>query len=80
LSHLGKLNEAISHFSKAIKILPDYAEAHSNLGSALARQSKFDEAVHHYREALRIKPGFADAKHYLKLASRELEKESPSGT
>ena len=42
--------------SKALEIQPDYAEAHNNLGLALAAAEQFDEAIAHYRKALEIKP------------------------
>ena len=34
------------------KSTPDYAEAHVNLGIALARRGRIDEAIEHYRKAL----------------------------
>ena len=33
---------------------PDYAEAHNNLGNALASKGQIDEAIRHYQEALRL--------------------------
>ena len=56
----GKATEAITHYSEAIRIRPDYAVAHNDLGIALANQGKVDEAVREFLEALRIKPGDAD--------------------
>ena len=41
---------------EAIRLKPDYAEAHNNLGIALTDQGKLDEAVAEYREAIRLKP------------------------
>ena len=32
---IGKLDEAVKRFEKALTIKPDYAEAHNNLGVAL---------------------------------------------
>src|SRR5262249_27987144 len=45
----------------AIGIKPDFAEAHSNLGTALTGQGKLDEAVAAYRWAIGIKPDFSTA-------------------
>ncbi len=39
---------------------PD-AEAHNNLGAALAQTGKIEEAIAHFEQALRINPDFADA-------------------
>ncbi len=60
-----RLNDAAAAFREALRLLPDFAEAHNNLGLVLAEQGKLDEAVAHYREALRIQPGYALAHHNL---------------
>ncbi len=49
-----------------MQINPGYAEAHNNLGIALARKGKIEDAVAHFREALRIKPDFVDAHNALR--------------
>jgi tetratricopeptide (TPR) repeat protein len=61
LSHAGKLTEAAAHYEQALRLRPDYAEAHDDLGAILARVGKLDEAIGHYQQALRIKPDFAEA-------------------
>jgi tetratricopeptide (TPR) repeat protein len=61
LTTQGKLDEAIAHYSEALRINPAYAEAHNNLGNALTTQGKLDEAIAHYSEALRINPNSAQA-------------------
>ena len=53
---------------KALEIKPDYAEAHNNLGLALAEGGRTDEAITHYRKAMEIKPGYAQAHHNLGVA------------
>jgi predicted O-linked N-acetylglucosamine transferase (SPINDLY family) len=50
------------------KPLPDYAEAHSNLGIALQDEGKLDEAVAGCRRALELKPGDAKTLSNLLLA------------
>jgi tetratricopeptide (TPR) repeat protein len=37
--------------------VPDYAEAHSNMGWLLKESGRFDEAAVHFRESIRLKPG-----------------------
>jgi tetratricopeptide (TPR) repeat protein len=59
---LGKSDEAIPYFRKALRIDPAFVLAHFNLGSALDAQGKFDEAVSHYVEAVRLDPEFAEAR------------------
>ena len=44
-----------------MKIQPDFAEAHCNLGNALMIYGRADEAIDEFRMALRIKPDFAGA-------------------
>ena len=57
----GKLDEAIAEYRTAIRLQPDYATLHDNLGAALERQGKLDEAIAEYRTAIRIQPDFANA-------------------
>jgi tetratricopeptide (TPR) repeat protein len=70
----GKRNQAIRHFSEAVRVRPDFAEAHLNLGAMLASQTRLDEAIDHFREALRIRPDFSEAKNYLTQALNEAGK------
>jgi tetratricopeptide (TPR) repeat protein len=56
LVSLGRSEEAIDHFRKALEIKPDHAEAHNNLGAALFKKGQVDEAIGHYQAALGSKP------------------------
>ena len=58
---LGKLNEAIEAYGRALSIKPDYAEAYNNMGNALKAQGKLVEAIEAYNKAFSIKPDYADA-------------------
>ena len=64
----GKLDEAIAAYREAIRLKPDDAEAHYNLGIALSGQGKLDEAIAEYREAIRLKPDYAEAHYNLGIA------------
>ena len=55
------MDEAITHYQKALQIKPDYAEAHINLGNALLKKGGVDEAISHYQKALQINPDYAEA-------------------
>jgi Flp pilus assembly protein TadD len=59
LARQGRLDEAIVHFSEALRIKPHDAEIHNNIGNALAAKGNFDKAIAHFSEALRIKPDHA---------------------
>jgi tetratricopeptide (TPR) repeat protein len=62
----GRIKEAISHYSEALRIKPDDAETHHYLGNALAKQGRIQEAIGHYAAAVRINPNDARAKRKLK--------------
>ncbi|MFZ0930721.1 MAG: tetratricopeptide repeat protein [Syntrophobacteraceae bacterium] len=56
LSRQGKHQEAMAHFTEALRIMPGIERTHYNLGVELALMGKTGEAMQHYREALRIYP------------------------
>ncbi|MCK4458814.1 MAG: tetratricopeptide repeat protein [Methanosarcinales archaeon] len=55
--------EAIGYYKESVKINPDNAEAHNNLGVLLKDLGRYDEAEKEYREAIRANPDRAAA-HY----------------
>jgi tetratricopeptide (TPR) repeat protein len=55
------VDEAIAAYREAIRLRPDDARAHTNLGNALRDQGKVDEAIAAYREAIRLQPDLAKA-------------------
>ena len=63
------MQEAIGHYEQALRIKPDYAEAHNNLGIALVQAGRMQEAIGHYEQALRIKPDYAEAHYNLGMRS-----------
>ena len=58
---IGKLDEAVKSFKKALTIKSDYAEVHYNLGVTLQELGQQDAAVKSYEKALAIKPDYANA-------------------
>jgi Flp pilus assembly protein TadD len=65
LGQTGRVGEAIGHLEQAVRIKPDFAEAHFNLGIALARVGRMPEAIEHLEQALRIEPDFPPARNAL---------------
>jgi tetratricopeptide (TPR) repeat protein len=59
LMQKGRMDEAITHFQKALQINPDNAVAHNNFGNALSQEGRVDEAITQYQKALRIDPNLA---------------------
>jgi len=49
------------HLENAIRLDPNYADAHNNLGNLLLAFNEVDLVEHHYREALRINPAHPNA-------------------
>jgi tetratricopeptide (TPR) repeat protein len=57
--------EAVAHYNAALRLNPNYAKAHNNLGLALIQMDRPAEARHHFEEALRLYPGYEDARRNL---------------
>ena len=57
----SRTSEAIAEYKEALRIDPDYAETHNNLGSALLLTGRTAEAITEYEQALRIDPAYAKA-------------------
>ena len=55
-----KVEEAITEYRVAIRLNPNYALPHNNLGNALKDQEKAEEAITEYRVAIRLKPDYAE--------------------
>lgn len=57
------------HFPTALRLKPDYPEAHNNLGVALLqRPQRLADAILRFETALRLRPNYADAHYNLGLA------------
>lgn len=55
-SHLGKTQEAISSYQKAVELAPDWFEANLNLGGDLAQSGNRAAAVTVLKHAVELKP------------------------
>ncbi len=71
LNRQGKHDEAIAHFTEALRIKPDYFHALANMGRALRQQGKAAEAIGFYERALRVRPDAIKARWQLGLALAE---------
>ncbi len=59
----GELEDALFQYSEALRIKPEYADAHYGMGLVLFAQEKIDEAIRQYLKALKIRPRYSLA-HY----------------
>ena len=59
---------AIAEYRTAIRLQPDHADAHSNLGCALQAKDDLDGAITEWRTALHLQPDHADAQRNLDIA------------
>ncbi len=65
LEKQGKLDEAVELYQQALRVQPDFIQAHFYLANTFTKQGKLDEAVELYQQALRIQPDFIQAHFYL---------------
>ena len=59
----GRLDEATSHYERAIALEPGYAPAYNNMGTALRAGGKLTEAAAAYRRAIAMRGEYPEA-HY----------------
>ena len=65
-------NQAVAEYREALRIKPDSARAHSDLGSAYANLGRLSDAVSEFRAAIAIDPGPAIPHNNLANAYRQL--------
>ncbi|MBW4680148.1 MAG: tetratricopeptide repeat protein [Microcoleus vaginatus WJT46-NPBG5] len=61
LKELGKFDEAIGHYQKALEIEPDHVEVLNHLAEVYYTQNRLAEAIVACQKALKIQPNFAQA-------------------
>jgi tetratricopeptide (TPR) repeat protein len=65
LNKKGEHAKAIDECEEAIRLRPDYAAAHANLGNALHAVGRLDEAMVEWHKAIRLQPDLAEARNNL---------------
>jgi tetratricopeptide (TPR) repeat protein len=63
-----KLDEAMGRFQEALKVKPDFADAHGQLGVAFYLQGRRDDAIRELQAAILLDPGYAPAHFNLGVA------------
>jgi tetratricopeptide (TPR) repeat protein len=65
----GRLADAVAQFRTAVRLRPEFAEAHANLGAAILQsRGRIEEAVAHLETALRLNPALEQARQTLNRA------------
>jgi tetratricopeptide (TPR) repeat protein len=62
---MGRVEDALKHFNRAVQLTPDYPPARTNLGQILLDRGQPEEALPHCQEAVRLQPDLAPAHHNL---------------
>jgi len=58
---LGRYEDAIADYDRAIELKPDYAKAFNNRGSSKDKLMRYEEAIADFDRAIELKPDFAEA-------------------
>jgi polysaccharide export outer membrane protein len=72
----GLFKQAADSFEKALKLNPDYADAHLSLGHAYYDLQQWDQAIISLRRGLELKPKDKDSQRRLAYARTMLKQES----
>jgi tetratricopeptide (TPR) repeat protein len=67
-------DEAIRCYQEAIRLNPDYAAAHNNLGVLLKDLKRYDEAEVNYRKAIELNPSLPEAYSNLGILLKNLKR------
>jgi Flp pilus assembly protein TadD len=65
---IGRFDEAIAEFLIALRLSPNNAEAHNNLGIAYANKGLMNEAIKHFEIAVKLSPERSDFRSNLATA------------
>ena len=69
---LGQLQGALKMFETAVKIKPDYAEAHKNFGLSLSEIGQLNDAVKCFERAIEADNNYVDAHYNLAITFKDL--------
>ena len=65
LAMTGRTADALACYEEALRLRPDYAVAHYNLGNTLLKLRRWSEAKRHFAEAVRLAPDLGAAREML---------------
>ena len=71
------VDQAIRQYQETIRLKPDFALAHHNIGNVLSRKGRNEEAINQFLESLKLKPDYADARNNPEVMLAEKAHSSP---
>jgi predicted O-linked N-acetylglucosamine transferase (SPINDLY family) len=74
LRKLGRVDEALASFQRALQLRPDFVQSLNNQGGALAEMNRNEEALASYDRALAVAPGEADGWYNRGVALQNLDR------
>ncbi len=74
----GEIDEAITSFTKAVEINPNFTSAYNNLGQSYRKIGRIDEAIRMYKKAIETDPNHAGAYYNLGIVYRGLGRDEES--
>ena len=79
---IHEIDEAIRQLQETLRLRPDHAQAHNNLGTAFYQQGRVGEAIQQFQEALKLRPDYVDARRNLEvvLATKASSSATPAAT
>ncbi len=73
-ARFGMNKDAISEFKKSLEALPDFVDAHFELGKVYSDSGRQDDAIREYKKALELEPHHKNAVYELALAYYDTNK------
>jgi len=70
----GHAQAALAHLTEAVRVKPDFAEAHGSLANALKALGRLDDAIASYQTALTLKPDYVNVLFNLGTTLMECER------
>jgi len=68
------LAEAVGHLRESLRLNPNDAEAHNNMGGVFQRMGKFEDAIAEHQEALRLNPQLVEARYNIGVCDQALNR------
>ena len=72
--HIGKLDDAVASYRKAVEMRPDFATVWNNIGAICIRQNKYEDAVAALVHAVKANPSHKEALNSLGVAYLKLHR------